>query len=191
MALSIIWLSLIIISLLFALPSGRLAAVSAAAFEGADAAVRLCITLAGSLCLWSGINELLSRSGALALMSRLLSPVLNRVFPAAAHDSAAADAISANFSANLLGFGNAATPAGISAARRLSDGSGRATNELCRLVVLNTASIQLLPTTVCALRAAEGCQTPFDILPAVWLTSLCSVCAGLGAARIFEKIWKS
>ena len=117
------------------------------------------------------------------------SSTLGRLFPSALRDTETMDALTSNVSANLLGLGNAATPAGIRAAkglRRLS-GQDTASDELCRLVVLNTASIQLLPTTVAALRASLGADAPFDILPAVWLSSLVSVAAGLLAARAFER----
>ena len=94
-------------------------------------------------------------------------------------------------SANLLGLGNAATPLGIRAARRMAKGCGRtASNELCTLVVLNTASIQLLPTTVAGVRAALGSASPFDIVPAVWMASVLSVAAGLLAAKAFGRLWK-
>ena len=97
--------------------------------------------------------------------------------------------MSGNLSANLLGLGNAATPLGIRAARRMALGAeGIASNELCRLVVLNTASVQLLPTTVAAVRAGCGAAAPFDILPAVWISSLLSVSVGLLAARLLERV---
>ena len=98
-------------------------------------------------------------------------------------------ALAENMSANLLGLGNAATPAGIRAARALKNG-GTATDSLCRLVVLNSASIQLIPATVCALRASAGSRSPFDILPAVWRTSLCAALAGLGAEKLLRRFWR-
>ena len=97
--------------------------------------------------------------------------------------------LSGNVCANLLGLGNAATPLGIQAARRLAEGRTTANNQLCRLIVLNTASIQLIPTTVAAVRAAAGSASPFDILPAVWVTSLCSAGAGVTAAWLLGKVW--
>ena len=96
-----------------------------------------------------------------------------------------------NVCANLLGLGNAATPMGIQAAKRLALGkNGVASDELCRLVVLNTASIQLIPANVAAVRASLGCATPFDILPAVWVTSLCSAGLGIAAAWLLGRAWK-
>lgn len=111
--------------------SGRMAEVSAAAMEGAGAAVELCLSMAGAICLWSGVMTLMAQ-----------------------------------------GCG------------------GVASDELCRLVVLNTASIQLLPTTVAAVRSAHGCAAPLDILPSVWLSSLLSVTAGLLAARGLQALWR-
>ena len=100
------------------------------------------------------------------------------------------EAVSANVSANLLGLGNAATPAGIRAAKRLAQGcGGTASDDLCRLVVLNTASVQLLPTTVASVRAGLGCGAPLDILPAVWVSSVLSVTAGMAAAGILRRVW--
>ena len=101
-------------------------------------------------------------------------------------------ALSGNVSANLLGLGNAATPLGITSARRMAQGcNGRASDELCLLVVLNTASIQLLPTTVASVRSALGAESPFDILPAVWLASVISVTVGLLAAKLLSRLWRS
>jgi len=101
------------------------------------------------------------------------------------------DSISANVSANLLGLGNAATPLGLDAARRMSRTSGAvASDALCMLVVCNTASIQLIPTTVATVRAAAGCAAPFDILPAVWLASVISVGVDIAAAKVCARLWR-
>ena len=167
-------------------------AVGSAALEGAGAAVELCVAMTGVLCLWSGVMEVLSRCGLSEKLAHLFRPLLGRLLPRASRDTETMAAVSANFSANLLGLGNAATPLGIRAARRMARGcEGVASDELCRLVVLNTASIQLLPTTVAGVRAACGCAAPFDILPAVWLTSVLSVSCGLAAARLLQRFWRA
>jgi spore maturation protein A len=186
-----IWTALVAVSLVFGLLGGRAEAVSRAALDGAAAAVELAVGMAGSLCLWSGVMELMRRCGLADGLARLFRPLLRRLLPRASRDGETLAAVSANLSANLLGLGNAATPPGIRAARLMARGSGgTAGNELCRLVVLNTASIQLLPTTAASLRAACGCAAPFDILPAVWLASLLSVSAGLLAERLLERVWR-
>ena len=179
------------LSLLFGCATGQLSAVSAAALTGAQSAVELCLSMAGAICLWSGVMTLMDRCGLSEKLAALLRPLLRRILPNASRDSETLAALSANVSANLLGLGNAATPLGIRAATRMAQGCGGvASDELCRLVVLNTASIQLLPTTVAAVRSAHGCAAPFDILPAVWLSSMLSVSAGLLAARGLQAVWR-
>ena len=192
MAMSYFLTGFLLLALVFGGACGRLAEVSAAAMEGAGAAVELCLSMAGAICLWSGVMTLMDRCGLSEKLAKLLRPVLRRVLPQASRDRETMAALSANVSANLLGLGNAATPLGIRAATRMAAGSGGvASDELCRLVVLNTASIQLLPTTVAAVRGAYGCAAPFDILPAVWLSSLLSVSAGLLAARVLQCLWRT
>lgn len=182
---------MILASILCGLATGRGPEVAAAAVEGTSAAVQLALSIAGMLCLWTGVMEVMRQSGLADKLSKLLAPVLRRLFPQAARDRDTMDSISANVSANLLGLGSAATPLGLEAARRLARSSpGVASDSLCMLVVCNTASIQLIPTTVASVRAAEGCQTPFDILPAVWLASALSVGVGIIACKIFAKTWR-
>lgn len=186
--MSWVWTFFLVCSIVSALIGGRTAALSNAVLEGAASGVTLSISLAGPLCLWSGLNNLMAQTGLTDRLSRLLSPLLQRIFPAAWQDKTCREAICANLSANLLGLGNAATPPGIQAAKRLSAHSpGTAGDELCRLVVMNTASIQLIPTTVAAVRASMGADAPFDILPAVWITSLCALSMGLLAAKGLSK----
>ena len=174
-------------SLLSALLLGRQAEAGRALLEGAQAALPFALQLAGGLCLWSSVTELFEQAGLSAALSRLLAPLLRRLFPQGASDGETLSALSENVSANLLGLGNAATPAGIRAAKTLKRGES-ATDSLCRLVVLNSASIQLIPATVCALRSSAGSQSPFDILPAVWLTSFCSAGAGLLAEKLLRRL---
>ena len=164
-----------------------MARLSAAVPEGARAGITLAVSIAGPLCLWTGVGRLMERAGITGILSRILRPLLIRLFPSSRRDPQLEDALSANICANLLGLGNAATPMGIAAAKRLRV-NDTATDELCRLVVLNTASIQLIPTSVAAVRSALGAREPFAILTAVWLTSLCSAGAGLTAAWIFSRM---
>ena len=192
MAMTVIWSGMVVLSLLCGLATGRGPAVAAAAMEGAAAAVELCLSMAGVLCLWMGVVEVMKRSGLSEKLSRLLRPLLRRLYPDFARDREVMDAIAANVSANLLGLGNAATPLGLEAARKMSRRSpGVASDALCMLVVCNTASIQLIPTTVAAVRAGAGCAAPFDILPATWLASAISVSVGILAAKLFAKIWRT
>ena len=190
MTMTVIWTGMVVISVLCGLATGRGPEVAAAAVEGTSAAVELCLSIAGMMCLWTGVMEVMRRSGLADRLSRLLGPVLRRLFPQMARDRAVLDSISANVSANLLGLGNAATPLGLEAARGMAKKSpGVASDSLCMLVVCNTASIQLIPTTVATFLAAEGCASPFDILPALWLASALSVSVGILMCKILAKLW--
>lgn len=191
MAMAWIWSGMVAASVVYGLITGNIGAVGSAAMEGAAAAVDLCLNMAGIMCLWNGVMKIMKASGMMEGLSRVFRPVLNLLLPDACKDPDTLAALSGNMSANLLGLGNAATPLGIQAARRMARGcGGLASNELCTLVVLNTASIQLLPTTVAGVRAALGSENAFDILPAVWLASVLSVSAGLLAAKAFGRVWK-
>ncbi|MDD5864213.1 MAG: spore maturation protein A [Firmicutes bacterium] len=180
---------MLFLSILCAALLGNGDALAAAVVQGAQAGITLAVSMAGSLCLWTGVGRLMERGGLTQALSRLLRPLLYRVFPSTKSDPALARDLSANICANFLGLGNAATPMGIQAAKRMKRGD-TATDELCRLIVLNTASIQLIPANVAAVRSALGCQTPFDILPAVWITSVCSAGLGVGAAWLLGKVWR-
>ena len=180
MAISWIWAGMVILSLFCGLYTGNLDDVASAALNGAQSAVELSFSMAGVLCLWSGVMEVLNACGLSQKIAGCFHPLLHRLLPQASQDSETLAAVSANVSANLLGLGNAATPLGIQAACRMARGcGGTASDELCLLVVLNTASIQLLPTTVASIRSAYGSAAPFDILPAVWVSSLVSKHADL------------
>lgn len=190
MAMTLIWSAMVVASLICGVMNGSLNAVSQAAAEGAQSAVTLCLSMAGMLCLWNGVLEVMNRSGLTAALRRLLRPFLRRLYPAFQDNAPVMDAVSANVCANLLGLGNAATPFGLRAARGMAEHSGGVANDsLCLLVVCNTASIQLLPTTVAALRAGAKCASPFDILPAVWFTSAAALTAGLAAAALLRRVW--
>ena len=160
MLMTYIWLGMLCAAVLWGAGAGTLDAVSAAVTNGAQSAVTLCVGLAGALMLW------------LAGLTKLTRPLLRRIYPSAfSAPDGGGDAAALNFAANLLGLGSAATPAGLRAAKAMAKRSGgTASNELCALVVMNTASVQL-------------------ILPCVWLASICSVCAGLGAAKFLGRLF--
>lgn len=189
MVMSWIFTVMVGFSVLGAIITGNGAALAAAIPQGAQAGITLVISMAGSICLWTGIGKLMEHAGLTDALSKLLQPVLYRLFPSSRHDTQLRNSLSANICANFLGLGNAATPMGIQATKRftLHSEKGVASDEMCRLIVLNTASIQLIPATVAAVRTSLGCLTPFDILPAVWITSLCSASAGVLAAWLMGK----
>ena len=191
MLMTYLWLGLVAVSVLWGAGAGTLGAVSAAVTEGAQSAVTLCVGIAGALMLWSALMELMRQSGLLAGLTKLLRPLLRRIYPSAfSAPDGCGDAIALNFTANLLGLGSAATPAGLRAAKAMARrAGGTASNELCALVVMNTASVQLIPATVAAVRASLGAAAPFDILPCVWFASICSVCAGLLTTKLLGRLF--
>ena len=192
MAMTWLWTGMVALSVLFGAATGNLGALGGAALEGARSAVELCVSIAGVMCLWTGVMEVMNQSGLSALLARAFRPLLRRLMPRSARDPETMAAVSANLSANMLGLGNAATPLGIRASRLMArGGEGVASDELCLFIVLNTASIQLLPTTVAGVRAALGCADPFDILPAVWLASGVAVIAGVTAAKLLARLWRA
>lgn len=192
MVLTWVFATFTIVSAGFAILNHSGSAVTAAALAGADAGIRLTIAIAGPLALWSGVARLMEALGISGWLGRMLLPLLRRLYPKSEQDPELAGALSGNLCANLLGLGNAATPLGIRAAQRLQDPAcpELATDPLCRLVVMNTASVQLLPTTVAALRSAAGCARPLDLLPCVWVSSGLSVSVGLLAAWGLGRVWR-
>ncbi len=184
MVMSWIWTGILCLSLVCAVVLGNGNALSAAVAQGAQQGVTLAISIAGSICLWTGVGKLMEHAGMTRILSKILGPILRKIFPSTKTNKTAQHYLSANICANVLGLGNAATPMGIQAAKQLKDPKRPqlATDELCRLIVLNTASIQLIPANVAAIRAGLGAVAPFDILPAVWITSLCSASLGLVAS---------
>ena len=191
MVMSWMWTGLSAVSLVAAAFLGNVGALSTAVQTGAQAGITLAISMAGSICLWTGVGKLMEKAGLTGMLSALLRPLLGRLFPSIKTDSVLENHLSANVCANFLGLGNAATPMGIQAAQRMARGQGGiASDELCRLIVLNTASIQLIPANVAAVRSGLGCAAPFDILPAVWVTSLCSAGLGVTTAWLLGKLWK-
>lgn len=192
MVMSWIFSAIILISVICSVIGDRGAALSAAVAEGAQAGITLAVSMAGSLCLWSGVGKLMEHAGITKVLSRMIRPLLHRVFPSSRTDPVLAGHLSGNICANFLGLGNAATPMGIQAVKAMAQHTapGTASDEMCRLIVLNTASIQLIPATVAAVRSSLGSAAPFDILPAVWVTSLCSAGLGVTAAWYLGKVWQ-
>lgn len=188
--LGMIWVLLLVISLLFGLLTGNIAHLSSALAAGAESGVSTILGIVGMMMLWCGVMEVMKEAGLAEKLASLLRPILRLLFPSARQDDTVLSDLAANVSANLLGLGNAATPAGIRAAeglQRLSN-SKRASHDLCMLVVINTSSLQLIPTTVAAVRSAAGAAAPFDILPAVWLVTVISQAVGIITVLLLRRL---
>lgn len=181
------------LSLVFGLLNGRISQVSVAALDGGLTAVKLTINLCGSLCLWSGVMRIAQLSGLTKTISRIMAPIIKPLFRPVEPCSEAGKLICMNMAANLIGLGNAVTPLGIAAMREMekySTDRRRATNGMVMFVVLNTASLQLIPTTTAMLRLTAGSAAPMEIVPAVWLASLCSVLSGVAMVWILNPLFQ-
>lgn len=188
--LNYIWCGMIVLSFIAAAFTGRIDALTAGAIEGASSAIETCIALLGPMCLWTGLARVAENSGLINVFAKVLKPITKVVFPKLKQDSVAMRAIVMNMVANLLGMGNAATPLGIAAMKELdAENKHRsvASNEMCMFVVINTASIQLIPSTVISLRQMYGSVSPGEIVVPVWICSICAILAGVTAAKIFQK----
>lgn len=184
--MSYIFVFMIATSVVCAFFTGNTQALSDSVITGAEDAVTLIITMTGMICLWSGVMEVAKESRLTDKVSKLLSPLLCGLFPDVKRDSRAFSYICMNVSANVLGIGNAATPLGLKAMEELkTDESEVATDSMVNFVILNTASVQLLPTTIAALRASHGSKSPFDIIVCVWVVSVVALAVGLMSSKIF------
>lgn len=185
-----IWSGLILISLIISIFTGKLEATTAAAMNGAADAVTTCISLLGIMCLWTGLAKIAEKSGLVDVFAKIMRPLTKLLFPKLKKDSPALNAIVMNMVANLLGMGNAATPLGLKAMKeldKLNRSSPSASNEMCMFVVVNTASLQLIPTTLIALRQTFGSANPGIIIVPVWIVSICALTVGVLAAKQMQR----
>lgn len=184
---------LIALSVIFGVCNGRIDKVSNAAMSESANAITLCLNLVGSMCLWCGVMQVAKKSGLTQNFAKLLSPITSMLFKGLKRGSVALEFITMNITANLFGLGNAATPLGLRAMGELSKSSknGIATNHMIMLVVINTASLQLIPTTVATLRLKYGAVSPLDILPCVLISSLIALSIGVISVLVLNRISKS
>lgn len=191
--LNILWPILIIISYIYACLSGNLDKINTGVFESSKSAVELCITFLGTLTLWCGIMEIAKRSTLSSKIATFLSPLIKFLFPDIDKREKVYDEISLNITANMLGLGNAATPLGIKAMQSLNEKNPKKdclTNSMAMLILLNTASLQIIPTTVIAIRASLNSQNPTGIILPVWISTICAAIAGVTAVKLFNKLDK-
>lgn len=181
-----IWGGLMLISLVTAIFTGRLEAVTNAAMQGSTEAVTLSLSLLGIICLWTGIMKIAQDGGVISIFASFMRPLTRILFPRLNKNCNAMDAIVMNMVANMLGMANAATPLGLKAMKELSkiNKSDVASHEMCMFAVINTASIQLIPSTIIALR--QGAQHPFEIIVPVWIASTITIIVGVTAAKLFS-----
>ena len=187
--LNYIWGGLILISIIVSAFTGRIENVAIAAMSGAKDAVNMTLSLLGIMCLWTGLMKIASESGLIGFFTGLLKPLTRLLFPTLPQNSPEMDAIVMNMTANIFGMSNAATPLGLKAMRELSklERSKVASDNMCMFIVINTASIEIIPTTVLAMRQAANSANSFEIIIPVWIVSISALTIGVLAAKFFAR----
>lgn len=189
--LNIIWPIFIIISYIYAIFNGNIDKVNNAIFEYTEETVDLMLTLLGTMCLWNGLMEIASNTNLINILSNLLNPIIDFLFPQNKNDKKIHQQISMNIVANILGLGNAATPIGIKAIESMQEKNTNKemlTNDMATFIILNTASIQVIPTTVISIRMSLGSLQPTKIIFAVWISTICAAFVGIIVTKICIKM---
>lgn len=190
--MNFVWPVLVVFAFVSSIITGNMSALSQSIIQGGQDAVSLLLRLVAMLCLWGGIMEIAQQSGVTKALSRFMYPVLRLIFPTLRNETYALEAISMNVTANILGLGNAATPLGLEAMRRLqlvNLKTERASDEMVVFVVMNTAAMHIIPTTVATLRGQYGSKSPMEIMPASILTSACALTVAVAFAKLGNRVF--
>ena len=191
--LNIIWPFFIIISIVYAILTGKVAEVNNSVFESANETVKLTINFFGTICLWNGIINIAAKTTMIEKLTNKLSPIIKFLFPDLKKEKEVQKEISMNIVANMLGLGNAATPLGLKAMKsmqKLNDNKERLSNAMAMFIVLNTASLQIIPTTVIAIRNSLGSQNASGIIIPVWISTVIAALTVVFVTKLFIKFWK-
>ena len=189
--LNVIWPVFIIISYVYAIINGNVEKINNAVFEYTEMAVNLTITLLGTMCLWNGLMEIALNTRLINVINKILNPFVNFLFSESKENKKIHEEISMNITANLLGLGNAATPLGLKAIKSMQEqnkNKERLTDDMATLIILNTASIQIIPTTVIGIRMSLGSLQPTKIIFAVWFSTICAAIVGIAVTKICIKL---
>ena len=189
--LNVIWPIFIIISYVYAIINGNVEKINNAVFEYTEMAVNLTITLLGTMCLWNGLMEIALNTRLINVINKILNPFVNFLFSENKENKKIHEEISMNITANLLGLGNAATPLGLKAMNSMQEknkNKDRLTDDMATLIILNTASIQIIPTTVIGIRMSLGSIEPTKIIFAVWFSTICAAIVGITVTKICIKL---
>lgn len=192
--LNILWSFFIIISIFYAILSGNIENINNCIFESAENAVKLTLTLLGATCLWSGIMEIASKTDIIKYLSAILQPIIKKIFYNLDSNKKSYNNIIMNIIANILGLGNAATPLGLKAMGELQKENANKdelSDNMIMLIVLNTASLQVIPTTVIAVRKSLGSNNPTQIIFPVWIATVCAAVVGILVAKIIIKLTRN
>lgn len=188
--LNIVWPIFIIISFTYAIFSGNLENLNSSIFESTESAINLSINLLGTICLWNGVMQIANKTTMIDRLSNFLNPIIKLLFPEMKKNKEIQKEISMNMIANILGLGNAATPLGLKAMKSMQKENKKKdtlTNSMAMFIVINTASIQIIPTTVIAIRSSFGSENPTSIVFPVWIATICAAIAGITATKLLIK----
>lgn len=191
--LNLVWPIFIILSFIFAIFSGNLEELNSSIFSSTEETIKLCLSLLGTVCLWNGIMEIANQTTIIHYLTIILKPVMRFLFPDIDENSKIYQEISMNIIANILGLGNAATPLGLKAMKSMQEENTNPevlSDSMAVFIVLNSASIQIIPTTVIAIRSSMGSVQPTAIIFPVWVATICASVAGILATKIFIKMGK-
>jgi len=185
-----LWPIFIIISIVYGIITGNVSNINNAVFESTESAVELCLTLLGTMCLWSGIMEIASKTKLIDKINKLLNGLMKFLFPDIKKEDKEYKEITMNITANILGLGNAATPLGLKAMKELQKENidkEELSDNMMMLIVLNTASLQIIPTTIIAIRSSLGSTNPTKIIFPVWISTICAAIVGIVFTKIIIK----
>lgn len=190
--LNIIWPIFIIISYIYAILTGRVNEINNSVFESCESAVKLTITFLGTMCLWSGIMQIAKKTTLIDKLTNFLNPIMKILFPEIQKQNPVHKEISMNMVANILGLGNAATPLGLKAMKTMQKENPKKdtlTNSMAMFIIINTASIQIIPTTVIAIRTSLGSKNPTGMILAVWIATIGAAVSAIIMSKILMKRW--
>ena len=189
--LNVVWPVFILISVVYAIFSGNIEKLNNSIFQSTTDTVNLCLTLLGTMCLWNGIMNIASKTSLMEKLTKLFKPIIKFLFPEIDKNSKIHKEISMNIIANVLGLGNAATPLGLKAMKSMqkeNKDKKTLTNSMSMFIVINTASLQLIPTTVIAIRSSLGSKNPTAIVFPVWIATISAAITGITATKFFIKL---
>lgn len=185
-----IWPFFIIISFIYAIYSGNISNVNTAIFSSAEQTVSLCITLLGTICLWNGIMNIAIKTSLIKKLTKFFRPFIKFLFPELKDDEKTSEQVSMNVIANVLGLGNASTPLGLKAISSMQEKNKdkkTLSNPMAMFILINTASLQIIPTTVIAIRSSLGSSNPSKIILAVWVATIAAFITAVTAGKILSK----
>lgn len=191
--MNLIWPIIIIISYIYAVFTGRINEVNASIFNVSKTALNLSLTLVGNMCLWCGIIKIIESTKLINILIKALRPILNFLYPDEKNNKDVMEDISINMVSNIIGIGNASTSSGLKAMEKLKEENGNSnklTNSMTMLVVLNTTSIQIIPTTVLSIRASLNSENPAKIIIPIWISTLVGTTIAIILTKIIIKLDK-